>query len=248
MNRTVRSALVGAALVDALILFVSVAVTLLGPRHLGLAEYGSWQLHLFCGSYFELAQLRWSIGLHIPHGGIAWSVVSRSWFSRQLLYQLALVFVVALALAVFASRLHSRVYQNIVRAPCVNAAGSTIRSMCIRLLLASAQEKSHALNVVVDRGLDGGATFGMISCIFTKRPSLIAVSLGARLVPMSYALYQVRGRIGVPVLPSRADLGVMTKNVSTGTKVLPSTFSASFANVFRSRDCASRSGRDYGIL
>ncbi|WP_215115801.1 lipopolysaccharide biosynthesis protein [Exiguobacterium sp. s80] len=59
-------------------LIVSILITLIVPKILGVQEYGYFQLYLFYGSYLGFLQFGWNDGIYLRKGGIQYSSLNKN--------------------------------------------------------------------------------------------------------------------------------------------------------------------------
>ena len=64
-------------------LMISVVMTLVLPRILGVEEYSYWQLYLFYVTYTAYSSIGWCEGTYLKYGGMEYAKLDRSRMAGQ---------------------------------------------------------------------------------------------------------------------------------------------------------------------
>lgn len=214
---------------DSIVLLVSVFVTVLAPRFLGVTEYGYWQIYLFYGAYVQIAQFGWSDGLLVRHSGMDLGEANQArWFTGQLLVQFVLVLAFASLLSLASLSVESDEAAFVILALAVSVVVSNCRFMCLRLFQASRQMRQYSLNIAVDRLIFGSFAVAALLVGVEAFEVLIIVSLTARVIALIAALISCK-----PFLTARAQLDREVfreagANISSGLRTLTATYAGLF--------------------
>lgn len=213
---------------DAVVLLVSMLVTIIVPRFLGVAEYGYWQLYLFYGAYVQIAQMGWSDGILVRKAGTDFSSRLSQWFTAQLLLQLFVVSIVALAVAALSIAVEGGEERFILVALAVSVVISNCRFMCLRLFQATRQMRLYSMNITFDRVVFAALVFGLLAAGIREFELLVIGSLVARTVALAVSLWASRMVLTLPVRISRGTFRESTANIYSGARTLLAVLSGLF--------------------
>lgn len=134
-------------------LVVSIIVTLLLPKILGVEEYGYYQLYLFYVSYVGFLHFGWCDGIYLRYGGKNYQDLERKKMANQfyalILFQVIITlgfYVVMLAMNFETSQKELVVYFSILNILIMN-----VRTFIILVLQTTNRMKDYSLIIISDR-------------------------------------------------------------------------------------------------
>lgn len=216
-------------LADAVVLLVSVLVTVVVPRFIGVEEYGYWQLYLLYAAYVQIAQGGWSDGIIVRKAGVDVSRDLGQWFTMQMVLQLILVSVAAAVLVLVSTFQETSEVRFVLCALAISVAISNCRFMCLRLFQATRQMGLYSANIISDRLTFGALVAGLLLAGVAQFELLIVGSLVARGFALCLSLWWARDVLSHRVRFRLYDLREAFANISSGARTLLAVLSGSMS-------------------
>ena len=131
---------------------ISMVVTLILPKFLGVTDYSYFQLYIFYFSYVGLLHFGWADGVFLRYGGAYYENLDKRVFSGQLRIYSAVQMIIAamlfVALSVFRPNAEkTQVFSMVI----VAAIFANIRFFIQYILQGTSRIKEYAATVIVDK-------------------------------------------------------------------------------------------------
>ncbi len=174
-------------------LFISVVLTLLLPRFLGVEQYSYWQLYLFYLTYVVYSSLGWGEGLYLRYGGQEVDALDRGevagQFWAQVVYEVGLSILAWVALFLL---VQDDVKGLILRLALVSAALDILRFSLQSVLQATNRIGEYARIAAAERVLFFVFAVAVLALGRRDFVSLVAAEIAARVLSLALALFLCR--------------------------------------------------------
>lgn len=136
-----------------LTLLVSVIVTLLLPKVLGVTSYSYYQLYLFYVSYIGFLHLGWCDGIYLRYGGYEYNQLDKSIFRGQFYSFLFFQIVMSLLFFVFVNITVNNFEEKkaVLYFTIFNILILNLRTFILMIIQATNRMKDYSLILIVDR-------------------------------------------------------------------------------------------------
>lgn len=138
---------------NVLTLCVSIIVSLLLPKILGVAEYGYYQLYIFYVSYVGLLHLGWCDGIYLRYGGEDYKKLDTSLLAGQfysfVLFQLLLTLALFISVNFFSDSDFEKRF--VLLCSILNIVIMNVRTFLMLLLQTTNRMKEYSEVVLIDR-------------------------------------------------------------------------------------------------
>lgn len=139
-------------LANCLSTIISIVLTLIVPKILGVREYSYWQLYCFYGTYIGFFHLGWADGIYLRYGGKTYDSLDKRKFSSQfwLLTILEFLFSVLIGAAVisYIADFNKRIVLFLVACNCVIVLPRTLLQYIFQ---TSGRIKEYAENLILEK-------------------------------------------------------------------------------------------------
>lgn len=200
---------------------ISMVVTLILPKFLGVTDYSYFQLYIFYFSYIGLLHFGWADGVFLRYGGAYYENLDRRAFSAQLrLYSAFQIIVAALlfaALLVFHPAAEkTRVFSMVI----VAAIFANIRFLIQYILQGTSRIKEYATTVIVDKCVYILLVLVLLFAGEKRFGAYIIANLLGVAASLCYGLYCCRDIVASPAVGFKIAIEETWKNLSAGIKLM----------------------------
>lgn len=174
-------------------LMISVVMTLVLPRILGVEEYSYWQLYLFYVTYTAYSSIGWCEGTYLKYGGMEYAKLDRSRMAGQFW---ALAVFQLIFCTVFGTAAHFLIdnpYKStILMLALVSSMFDILRYLLQNILQTTGRIKDFARIMTLERMLFFVLSVGALLLGFRNFYVLIFMEITGRILSMCYAMYVCR--------------------------------------------------------
>ncbi|AYV73355.1 hypothetical protein M1D49_02725 [Bacillus sp. PK3-056] len=204
---------------------ISVLVTLIVPKLVGVNDYGYWQLYLFYSSYVGFMHLGWNDGIYLRYGGSEYRELDKKLFYSQ--FYMFVLFQGILSLIVFLLSLyfikdHNRVF--IIQMTSICMFLINVRQMLLYILQGTYRIKEHAQVIIIDRVIYIVNLVFLLLIGIRDFQLLIISDLVAKVISLFIVIYFCKDILLQRISVFYFSINEMYKNISVGSKLM-------FANI-----------------
>ena len=208
-------------------LMISVVMTLVLPRILGVEEYSYWQLYLFYVTYTAYSSIGWCEGTYLKYGGMEYAKLDRSRMAGQFW---ALAVFQLIFCTVFGTAAHFLIdnpYKStILMLALVSSMFDILRYLLQNILQTTGRIKDFARIMTLERMLFFVLSVGALLLGFRNFYVLIFMEITGRILSMCYAMYVCR-EIVFAKLDSFHEITKESKEIiGIGYKLLAASFAS----------------------
>lgn len=200
---------------------ISMVVTLILPKFLGVTDYSYFQLYIFYFSYVGLLHFGWADGVFLRYGGAYYENLDKRAFSAQL--RLYLAFQIIVAALLFAALLvfhpaaeKTRVFSMVI----VAAIFANIRFLIQYILQGTSRIKEYATTVIVDKCVYILLVLVLLFAGEKRFGAYIIANLLGVAASLCYGLYCCRDIVASPAVGFKIAIEETWKNLSAGIKLM----------------------------
>ena len=224
MNTKVRQFLkniIGAVGANVVRLMISIMLTLLLPKLMGLEQYSYWQLYLFYGTYLAYSSLGWCEGVTLKYGGFHYDQLNKPLIIGQiwLLFGYELLFFNGLWLVTSLLEIQ-RIKYILLLLACGSAVFDIMRYM-VQTVLHTVNRIQDYVRIVLLERLFFVAVAGVVLLMgFDSALSMILSEIVGRLLSMLYSFWVIRDMVCTPPANRKDTLEEAKSEISIGCKLL----------------------------
>jgi O-antigen/teichoic acid export membrane protein len=204
---------------------ISVLVTLIVPRLIGVKEYGYWQLYLFYSSYVGFLHFGWNDGIYLRYGGQEYRDLDKRVFFSQFymlfILQITIATFIMITSMVFVKD-ENRVFILQMTSLCLVL--TNIRIMLLYILQCTNRIKEYARITILDRVIYCSLVIIFLIVGIREYKSMIVADLIGRFISLLYAMNDCRDIVFSRICDFYFSYKEMIENVSVGIKLM-------FANI-----------------
>lgn len=200
---------------------ISMVITLILPRYLGVTDYSYFQLFIFYFSYVGLLHFGWADGVFLRYGGAYYDQLDKKKFSSQLRYYSVLQVIIAASLFAF-MMLCSPIPEKkqVFTLVIIAAVFANIRFLIQYILQGTGRIQEYAIMVVIDR-LSYILLVLLLLFLGEKRfVAYIIANLSGVVVALLYGLYCCRDIVFSPPSEKKAAFTETRENLMVGIKLM----------------------------
>ncbi len=202
-------------------LVISMVLTLLLPKLLGVEEYSFWQLYLFYVTYTAYSSLGFCEGIYLKHGGKAYEDLEPGMVSSQFwalaVYEIAFCVVGGIMACTF---LTGEGKSLILTLALVSSLFDILRYFLQSVLQATNRIQEFAKIVTSERVLFFGGVILLLLVGVRDYRLLILAEILARILSMVYAIFVCRDVVFCKVRYGKAEFSETKEIISIGFKLL----------------------------
>ncbi|MBQ8822024.1 MAG: hypothetical protein IJZ82_05235 [Lachnospiraceae bacterium] len=202
-------------------LLISIVLTLLLPKLLGVEEYSYWQLYLFYVTYTAYSSLGFCEGIYLKHGGKEYDELEPKLIGSQFwalaIYEIVFCLVGAGCACLFLSGEYKSLILSLAL---VSSLFDILRYFLQSVLQATNRIQEYAKIVTSERMLFFGFTIVFLLLGVRDFRVLIAAEIGARIISMIYAMVVCRDVVFCKAGYGKAEFGETREIISIGFKLL----------------------------
>ncbi|MGD9994151.1 MAG: oligosaccharide flippase family protein [Salinivirgaceae bacterium] len=207
--------------------FVSIVITLVVPKFIGVEEYGYWQLYLFYSLYVGFLHFGWIDGIYLRYGGKHYEQLDKGLFFSQFVMLLALQFFIGL-LIIFLSiyKITDINRQFIVLMVAIELVIINMRWLLIYILQATNRIKEYAIITIVGRILF--IVLAIISLVlgFRSFELLIIADIVGKLISFLVAVYFTKDIVFNRISLFYFSIREVLENIKVGMNLMFSTIAS----------------------
>lgn len=202
-------------------LIISVVMTLIVPKVLGVSEYGYWQLYLFYSGYIVYINFGWCDGIYLKYGGEDFKSINKSVISTQF-FMLAIHEILAsCVIYFFVLRFVSDVNKRyILLMACISGVIFVLRITLLYVLQATNQIKSYARITIIDRVIYFLLVLLLLLIGFKKYDVLIAADLIAKSASFVLVIWYCRSIVFAKRVSTKEALRETKDIIKGGIKLI----------------------------
>lgn len=202
-------------------LAISLLITLVLPRFLGLTEYSYWQLYIFYSNYIGFFHLGWNDGIYLRYGGRKYSSLDRDVFFSQFLSQMFLQMIFAIVIIGIGKHVISEPLKgDVVFSISFCLVLTNIRYFFLYILQATNRIKEYALVTIIDRVIFLFLVCGLFLLRNVRFQPIIFADLTGRLLSLLLVMYYCRDLILHCKFKLSGTFSEIYENISAGIKLL----------------------------
>ncbi len=206
-------------------LFISLIVSFIVPKLLGLEQYGYWQLYLFYVSYVGFFHFGLADGIYLRYGGKYYDELDKPIMSSQIWLLVLLEIIIFLGIAVFVvSSIENTDRTIILIAAGLNCILLLPRTVLQFILQGTGRIQEYARNSIVERILYVVLTLSFLLLGYQRYEYMILSDVIAKMVALVGLCLVCRDIIFTQSVKLTSGLHEFWTNIATGSKLL-------FANI-----------------
>lgn len=206
---------------------ISMLITLVLPKFLGLTGYSYFQLYLFYVGYIGIFHLGWNDGIYLRYGGKKYEELSREIFFGQFLLQLLMQLFFAGIIAGAGLALAGEEQKTVViLLTAVSMVLTNLRFFFLYILQATSRIKEYAAVTILDRVFFFLAAAGLLALKQEDYARIIWGDLLGRLLSLVLCVYYCRSLFTGKKTGLRNVTGEAAENIRVGSKLLLSNFAS----------------------
>jgi O-antigen/teichoic acid export membrane protein len=206
-------------------MLVSIILSFIVPKLLGVEEYGYWQLYMFYASYVGFFHFGWADGLYLRYGGKYYDELDKSLMHSQywLLAGMEVIFFIGISLfAVFYVNDANKTLILIVTG--LNCILLLPRTILQYLLQSTGRVKEYAGNTILERVLYASLVLFLLFLGYRQFQYMLLADVIAKTFAMVRIAWICRDIVFTKGIKLSLSIGEGWKNISVGIKLL-------FANI-----------------
>ncbi|MDF2564627.1 MAG: hypothetical protein K0Q53_1022 [Massilibacillus sp.] len=202
-------------------LIVSVLMSLLVPKLLGVTEFGYWQLFIFYSSYVGFFHLGLNDGVYLRYGGDYYEKLDYQLLGSQFWASVAIQTIVAIGISIYAvlyADSGSRMFVFITVAVCiifVNASG-----FIGYIFQAVNLTKLFSFSVIIDKVFFILSIFALLVFRESHFEIFVILFLVSKLVSLIYCLYKGKKVIFIHLMNVKQTIIELGKNIAIGINLM----------------------------
>lgn len=200
---------------------ISMIVTFILPKVLGIGDYSYFQLYIFYFSYVGLLHFGWADGVFLRYGGAYYEKLDKRVFHSQIcLYAVFQAVVCAVLFVVLGFGSFSTEKTSVFVCVIIAAFFANIRFLVQYIFQGTGRIKEYALMVIVDKLVYVCVVFTLLLLGFKKFiPYIIANIIGV-VFALMYGLYNCRDILVAPSDSLSASVKEAKENLVVGIKLM----------------------------
>lgn len=206
-------------------LVISILVTLIVPKLIGVEEYGFWQLYLFYSSYVGFLHFGWNDGIYLRYGGKEYKELDKGLFFSQF-YMLVILQIIIASIIFFISNIfvadNSKLFILKMTAVCMLIVN--MRYMLFYILQGTYRITEYAKITMIDRMIYISAISVFLLVGIRQYRMIILADILSKLVSLLYAMYCCRDIVFRNVFTYYFNFKETLENINVGIKLM-------FANI-----------------
>lgn len=208
-------------------LLISISLTLLLPKLLGVEEYSYWQLYLFYVTYTAYSSMGWCEGTYLKYGGKEYSELNPSVMASQF-WTLAIYEVVFCIVCggIFMTAVSDNTKQLILIFALISSLFDILRYQCQNILQATNRIREFARVVTSERILFFAITIMVLALGCRDYHLLILGEILARIISMIYGMILCRRIVFARLQPVKMIYEEAKELLNGGFKLLVATLAS----------------------
>ncbi len=209
-------------------LAVSVVMILYTPRHVGVENYGYWQLYLMLASFVGFFHLGFNDGIYLRQGGKTYEELDRSSIKTQMSIVFAFEYLIGFGMLLYGILSKSDANKSFVWI------GVAIYLMLVLpyslfsyILQACGRVQWYSYSVIFERAVFLIALVVGIRCGLDRFQYLIALDLGSRFLSFAFLLIVCRKIVFAKFAAFRPAMREVFANIGVGIKLMLSNIASS---------------------
>lgn len=210
-------------------LFISIFVTLVIPKIIGVQEYGYWQLYIFYSTYAGFSHFGWADGVYLRFGGAEYENLDKKiFFSQFLMYvsnQLIISFITFIIIFLNVKSFDSDSF-FIILATLVTMIIVNTQFFLNFILQATNRFKESSIITVIERVI---YLFGIFILLFTFNKNykmMIIFDILGKTISLIYAMYICKDIVRQPISNFKFTWNETKNNILSGSKLLYSNLAS----------------------
>ncbi len=206
-------------------MIISVLVTLVIPKMIGLKEYGYWQLYIFYSSYVGFLHFGWNDGIYLRYGGIDYNLLDKGLFFSQFYMLVMSQFIVATLITLSSYILlndYNKLFILIMVSICLIF--TNVRYMLLYILQCTNRIKEYSQIIIIGRIFYCCLIIVLLVFGIRDYKLMIISDLIGRLLSLTFAMYCCRDIVFHKISTFYFSFKETFQNISVGIKLM-------FANI-----------------
>jgi O-antigen/teichoic acid export membrane protein len=200
---------------------VSIILSLIVPKLLGVEQYGYWQLYTFYVSYIGFFHFGWADGLYLRYGGKYYDDLDKSLMHSQYWLLAFLEMAICLGISVLALFLIKDSNKTIILiATGFNCVLILPRTILEFLLQSTGRVKEYARNTILERLLYASLILGFLVVGYQKYEFMLLADIIAKTVAMIGIAWVCRDIVFTKGVKLSLSLAEGWRNISVGAQLL----------------------------
>ena len=200
---------------------VSVILTLIVPKAIGVKEYGYWQLYIFYISYVGFLHLGWSDGVYLRYGGYEYSKLDSKIFVTQFWIMTIVEIIISIVLSVICLLFTNDLDKGFIWiATFISGVILILRSFLYYILQATNKIREFAIYTITERILYFVLTLIMLYVGIRNYRYLIYVDIISKFISLALSMYSCRRLVFGKLTMVRENICEIIRNVNVGIKLM----------------------------
>ncbi|HHX11286.1 MAG TPA: hypothetical protein GX731_00560 [Clostridiales bacterium] len=200
---------------------VSIIISLVVPKLLGVKEYGYWQLYTFYVSYIGFFHFGWADGLYLRYGGAYYEELDKPLMHSQYWLLSFLEIIIGLGISLFALFLVKDNNKALVLiATGLNCILILPRTLLQFLLQGTGRVNEYARNIILERLIYATFIIGFLFAGFQKYEFMLLADIIAKTVAMIALAWVCRDIVFIKGVKISISIAEGWKNISVGVQLL----------------------------
>jgi len=204
---------------------ISILVTFVVPKLIGVEDYGFWQLYLFYSLYVGIMHFGWNDGIYLRYGGKDYNELDKKVFNSQfymmLVFQLIIAAIIVVLSCAFVENKDKLLIFNLLAACLIIV---NLRGMLLLILQSTNRIKDYARITIMDRGIYGIMISILLIGGVREYKLMIIADLIGKFASFLYAAYCCKDIVFQNFSKVQVKYKEMIRNINVGIKL-------TFANI-----------------
>ncbi|WP_071131747.1 lipopolysaccharide biosynthesis protein [Enterococcus timonensis] len=208
-------------------LLLSVILSLVAPKLLGVEDFGYWQLFIFYSSYIAFFHFGLNDGVYLLTGGKTWKTIDKSEIKSEFLFGCSFELLIAIFIFFVSQFLNlSPERQFIVNQTLINFLLFSAANFIGYVFQAVNQTKIFSMSMIINRIVF--LVFFPIMLVFDRVhfEIFIYVYNFAQLIMLIYCLFKAKDIFASPLLSLKATFVKSIRTISVGSKLMLSNIAS----------------------
>lgn len=210
-----------ANIISLVISFLTIALI---PEHIGVAEFGYWQLYNFYISYVIFFRFGHADGIYLKFGGLEYGKINKQSFASQ--FWIIVVFEIILSLAFILIGLRfidsfDRLYIVIIVS--MGIAIIIPKTLLQVVMQATNRISNYAMSIIIERVLYGIFLVLFLLLGFKDYKILVLIDIGTKLISLIYTMYSCRDIVFAKLINIKDALLEVLLNMKIGMNLMLSS-------------------------
>lgn len=207
-------------------MLVSVIITLLVPKFLGIEEYSYWQLYLFYSSYSGYFHLGWNDGFLLRYSGKEYKELDKINIKSQLVIEVAGMCILSFSLLMFYANLYQEKIFIIYAGFCLNIFLINIRYFILCVFQSTSRFKEYSIVIIIER-----LSFVLLLLIIyfsgtRDFKAIILADILGKAISLVIAFYWIRDLCFIKIKVGKKIISDILENIKVGIKLMISSLTS----------------------